>query len=131
MRIVDASERFFAGGDTTVRGFSLDQLGTPETLDENGFPRGGNAVVVLNAELRVPIWGDLGGATFVDAGNVFRRASDLDVSELRPTAGFGVRYRSPVGPLRLDVGFKLDRLRVIAGELERRRAWYISFGQAF
>jgi outer membrane protein assembly complex protein YaeT len=126
-----ASERFFSGGDTTVRGFGLDQLGTPETLDSDGFPRGGNAVVVLNAELRIPVWGDLGAATFVDAGNVFRRASDLDLTELRPTAGFGVRYRSPIGPLRLDIGFKLDRLREIGGELERRQAWYISFGQAF
>jgi outer membrane protein assembly complex protein YaeT len=132
-RVTDlpASERFFAGGDTTVRGFALDQLGSPETIDADGFPRGGNAVVVLNAELRVPVWSDLGAATFVDAGNVFRRASDLDLTELRPTAGFGVRYQSPVGPLRLDFGFKLDRLRVIGGELERRHAWYISFGQAF
>jgi outer membrane protein insertion porin family len=126
-----ASERFFAGGDTTVRGFGLDQLGTPETLDSDGFPLGGNAVVVLNAELRIPVWGDLGAATFVDAGNVFRRTGDLDLTELRPTAGVGVRYRSPIGPLRLDVGFKLDRLREIGGELERRQAWYISFGQAF
>jgi outer membrane protein assembly complex protein YaeT len=131
VRELPASERFFAGGDTTVRGFALDQLGTPETLDENGFPRGGNAVVVVNAELRVPVWGDLGAATFVDAGNVFRLASDLDLSELRPTAGFGLRYRSPVGPLRLDFGFKLDKLEVIRNELERRHAWYISFGQAF
>jgi outer membrane translocation and assembly module TamA len=131
VRELPASERFFAGGDTTVRGFSLDQLGTPDTLDANGFPRGGNAVVVLNAELRVPVWGDLGAATFVDAGNVFRSAGDVDVSELRPTAGFGLRYRSPVGPLRLDFGFKLDKLRMIRGELERRHVWYISFGQAF
>ncbi len=126
-----ASERFFAGGDTTVRGFALDRLGTPETLDSSGFPTGGNAVVVVNAEFRIPVWHDLGAATFVDAGNVFRRAGDLDLGRLRATAGFGVRYRSPLGPLRLDIGFKLDRQVLPTGELEPPNAWYISFGQAF
>ena len=48
-----ASERFFAGGDTTVRGFALDTLGTPETI-KDGFPIGGNGLVIFNAELRVP-----------------------------------------------------------------------------
>ena len=51
-----ASERFFAGGDTSVRGYALDRLGIPfQTIDANGFPTGGNAVFVLNAELRVPV----------------------------------------------------------------------------
>jgi len=131
VRELPASERFFAGGDTTVRGFALDQLGTPETLDPNGFPQGGNAVVVLNAELRVPVWGDLGAATFLDAGNVFSHVSDLDLSRIRPTAGVGLRYRSPIGPLRLDVGFKLNREPLSSGQLESPLAWYISFGQAF
>ena len=52
---IPISERFFAGGDTTVRGFALDQLGTPATKDQNGFPTGGNALLILNAELRVPV----------------------------------------------------------------------------
>jgi outer membrane translocation and assembly module TamA len=131
VRDLPASERFFAGGDTTVRGFALDQLGTPETIDSNGFPQGGNAVIVLNAELRVPVWGDLGAATFLDAGNVFSHASDLDLSRIRPTAGVGLRYRSPIGPLRLDVGFKLNREPLTNGQLEDPLAWYVSFGQAF
>jgi outer membrane protein assembly complex protein YaeT len=126
-----ASERFFAGGDTTVRGFALDQLGTPATLDANGFPLGGNAVVVLNAELRVPVWRDIGAVTFLDAGNVFKRIDDFDVGEIRGAAGFGLRYRSPIGPLRLDIGFKLDRERLPNGELERPSALFISLGQAF
>jgi outer membrane protein insertion porin family len=126
-----ASERFFAGGDTTVRGFGLDQLGTPETLDANGFPLGGNAVLVLNAELRIPVWRDVGVVTFLDGGNVFRRVPDFDLSELRGAAGFGLRYRSPIGPLRLDLGFKLDRRLLPNGEQERPTAFYISLGQAF
>jgi outer membrane protein insertion porin family len=126
-----ASERFFAGGDTTVRGWGLDQLGTPETLDANGFPLGGNAVLVLNAELRVPVWGDLGAVMFLDGGNVFRRVDDFDLGEIRGAAGFGVRYRSPIGPLRFDLGFKLDREVLPNGQQERPTALFISLGQAF
>ncbi len=51
-----ASERFFAGGDTTVRGFALDRLGEPGTIDKDGFPKGGNALMVLNGEIRTPVW---------------------------------------------------------------------------
>lgn len=126
-----ASERFFAGGDTSVRGFALDRLGTPETIDRNGFPKGGNAVLVLNAELRIPVWRELGAVTFVDAGNVFNRIDDFAVGELRPTSGFGLRYRSPIGPLRVDLGFKLNRQTLPTGELEPRTELHISLGQAF
>ena len=126
-----ASERFFAGGDTTVRGWGLDQLGTPETLDANGFPKGGNSVLVLNAELRVPVWRDVGVVAFLDGGNVFRRVEDFAVSEIRGAAGFGLRYRSPIGPLRLDLGFKLDRRPLPNGDEERPTALFVSLGQAF
>ena len=51
-----ASERFFAGGDTTMRGFALDSVGTAATVTEGGFPRGGNGLVLFNAEIRVPVW---------------------------------------------------------------------------
>jgi outer membrane translocation and assembly module TamA len=125
-----ASERFFAGGDTTIRGFALDSVGAPNTISPTGFPRGGNALVVANAELRLPIWKDLGAAVFADGGNVFRRATELDLGELRGSSGFGLRYRSPIGPIRFDVGFKMDR-RVVGGVLEGRRALHFSIGQAF
>ena len=125
-----ASERFFAGGDTTMRGFSLDSVGTPETITPSGFPRGGNGLVLLNGELRVPVWKEFGAAFFIDAGNVFERVTKIDLAELRAAVGLGLRYRSAVGPLRFDVGFKLDR-REIAGTLESRRAFHFSFGQAF
>jgi len=128
---VPASERFFAGGDTTVRGFALDQLGTPETIDQNGFPRGGNGMVVMNVELRVPVWRALGAVTFIDAGNVFAYASDIDLGRIRGAVGFGLRYRSPIGPLRIDLGFKLDRRVLVTGKLESLTALHISFGQAF
>jgi outer membrane protein assembly factor BamA len=124
------SERFFAGGDSTIRGFSLDTVGTPETISANGYPTGGNAVLLLNGELRFPVWKEFGGVLFVDGGNVFRRVTEFDVTELRGSVGFGVRYRSPFGPIRVDLGFKLDR-RMRRGELEPRTALHFSLGQAF
>ncbi len=126
-----ASDRFFAGGDTTVRGFSLDRLGTPETINEKGFPTGGNGLIVLNAELRVNVVGAMDAVMFTDAGNVFKRASDLDVRDLRPAAGFGVHYRSPIGPVRVELGFNLDRRQLVPGTLERRSVLHISLGRAF
>ena len=126
-----ASERFFAGGDTTVRGFSLDRLGTDATISPTGFPTGGNGLVVLNTELRVALVGALGVVGFVDGGNVFLRATDINLGELRAAAGFGVFYRSPIGPIRIDLGFKLDRRELAPGRLERRSVLHISLGQAF
>jgi outer membrane protein insertion porin family len=128
---VPASERFFAGGDNTVRGFVLDRLGTSETLNDQGFPTGGNGLVVVNAELRTPYWKGLGGVGFLDAGNVFRRVTDISFTELRPAAGAGVRYRSPLGPVRVDFGFNLNPNVLPNGATERRMVFHISLGQAF
>jgi outer membrane protein insertion porin family len=126
-----ASERFFAGGDTTVRGFSLDRLGTDATISPTGFPTGGNGLVVLNGELRATLIGSFGAVAFIDAGNVFLQATDLDLGQLRAAAGVGIRYQSPVGPIRIDLGFKLDRRELSPGRLERRSVLHISLGQAF
>lgn len=139
-----ANRRFFAGGDTTVRGFSLDRLGDffgPDdprnTISQSGFPTGGNGVVIFNGELRVSVLGPLQAVAFVDAGNVVKNASNLNLFELRPAAGGGVRYRSPVGPIRIDLGFNLDRRDLppdpASGATRRERGlvWHISLGQAF
>jgi len=118
-------ERFFAGGDTTVRGFALDTLGRPDTI-KDGFPIGGNAETIFNVELRSPVRKGLQGVGFVDTGNVFARAADIDLLALRAAVGFGLRYKSPVGPIRFDMGFKV---KPETGE--RPSAWFITFGQAF
>ena len=130
VRDLPASERFFVGGDTTIRGYAIDSVGVPETITEAGFPKGGEAEVVLNAEVRLPLFGNIGAVLFVDGGNVFARAADLDLTRLRGSVGVGGRYATPIGPIRLDVGFKLDR-RTIGTRLEPRYAIHFSIGQAF
>ena len=130
VRDLPAAERFFAGGDTTIRGYALDSIGTPATFTADGFPQGGGADLILNAELRAPIHGPIGAVVFVDGGNVYPRPADLDLSQLLGSVGFGARYRSPVGPIRIDVGFKLKR-RVLGGQLEPGYALHFSLGQAF
>jgi len=121
-----ASERFFAGGDTTIRGFPLDSVGAPNTITPSGFPRGGNAMLLMNGELRLSMWRDVGAAFFLDGGNVYDRIGELDLGEIRGSAGFGLRYKSPIGPIRFDIGFKIDRR-----ENESPRAFHFSIGQAF
>jgi outer membrane protein assembly complex protein YaeT len=132
-RDLPQSERFYAGGDTTMRGFYPDQLGvrhTPplasDTIDANGFPLGGNSELLFNVELRVPLWNKFETHGFLDTGNVFRRAVDLDLKEFRSAVGFGVLYKSPVGPLRFDLGFKVNPLPG-----ESLTAFFVTFGRAF
>jgi outer membrane protein insertion porin family len=126
-----ASERFFAGGDTTVRGFALDRLGTVETLDPQGFPQGGNGLAVFNLEARAPYWKNLQFVWFSDAGNVFKYAGDIRLDEMRVTSGVGFRYRSPIGPLRVDWGFKISTRLLLTGGREKSNVLHISLGQAF
>ncbi len=133
VRDLPSSERFFAGGDTTVRGFTLDRLGvrhvppeSSDTVDLGGFPLGGNGLVIFNGELRVPIRAGVRIVGFADVGQVYKTVSDVRVRELRPALGFGFRYKSPVGPLRFDLGIKVPRRYE-----EARTAWFITFGEAF
>jgi outer membrane protein assembly factor BamA len=111
------TERFFAGGATTLRGFALDeaspkrQIVLPDGDIVEGEPVGGNFLALLNLELRFPILGNLRGVVFSDNGNVYRRLEDVELS-FRHNMGFGFRYDTPLGPLRVDYGFKLDRRMV-------------------
>ena len=127
-----ANERFFAGGDTSVRGFALDRLGNEETISSTGFPTGGNSVVVLNSELRVQLFGAFQGIGFLDAGNVFPLASDLDFTDLRPATGFGVVFKSQrIGLVRVDLGINLNPQEFVAGSRESRRIVHILLTQSF
>ncbi|HEY6358778.1 MAG TPA: BamA/TamA family outer membrane protein, partial [Vicinamibacterales bacterium] len=131
-----ASERFYSGGGSSVRGFNQDVLGVPLIITNDGLSLGGNGLVVLNLELRTRVgrvFGrDFGIVTFVDGGNVFLNASDTSLTALRGTTGFGFRYNSPLGPIRLDYGFKFTRLPFgTSGVLEPGWTWHLSVGEAF
>jgi outer membrane protein assembly complex protein YaeT len=117
------TDRFYAGGGTTVRGFGQDELG-PKLA--NGKPAGGNAVLVLNEELRYPMFWVFDAVNFIDVGNVFPRVSDFKFSELRAAWGFGLRIRNPFVVLRFDYGVKFDRRPG-----EKIGAFFFSIGQAF
>jgi outer membrane protein insertion porin family len=104
--IVPLAQRFFAGGISSVRGYSQDRLGpaNPNT----GWPVGGQAVFILNNELRISITRNFAARVFVDVGNVFLQVKDIDFGDLKYTAGPGLSYSTPVGPLRAYYGFKLN-----------------------
>jgi len=116
-------ERFFLGGRTTVRGYPQDTLG-PKGPD--GTPTGGNTFLLFNGELRFRLPKDFGLVTFVDAGNVWISPSPSKATGLRYTVGIGLRYETPVGPLRLDYGHKIERE---AGE--SRGELHFAIGHAF
>jgi outer membrane protein assembly factor BamA len=123
---VPIDERFFAGGRTTHRAFGQDLLGVPEETLLSGNPVGGNGLFLANLDWRFPIAGDFGGTVFLDGGNVWRTRQEVDIRDLRWGAGVGVRYRSPVGPLRLEVGWNLDR-----APGEPAYVWFFSLGNPF
>jgi outer membrane protein assembly complex protein YaeT len=130
VRDLPAGRRFFTGGGNTVRGYQQDRLGVPGILNADGLSSGGNGLVVINGEVRTLLLPTVGLVGFVDAGNVFAKAGDLALGSLRGAAGVGVRYRSPLGPLRLDVGFKFDR-RLVSGVRERGWEFHLSIGEVF
>jgi outer membrane protein assembly complex protein YaeT len=98
--------RFFAGGPGSVRGFELNRLGP---VNSEGDPIGGMSLIEGSAELRFPLFGDFGAVLFVDFGNVFSSSFTYRLGDLRYAVGPGLRYNTPVGPLRLDVGIIVDR----------------------
>jgi outer membrane protein insertion porin family len=134
-------ERFFAGGGTSLRGFTLNQAGPRDPI--TGFPIGGQALVVFNQDLRfpmhLPLIGDrLGGAVFYDAGNVFANVRKISLRVAPPapifdpanpnvcrtnctnelsyfshTVGFEFRYGTPIGPVAVDLGYQLNPARFL------------------
>ena len=110
-------ERFFSGGEKSVRGYGRRRLGPLNAADE---PLGGLSLVEGSLELRRPVWKELNGAVFLDFGQVSKRSFDLPLGNLRFSSGFGLAYSTPVGPVRLDIGFPFKPPR---GD----RAWQIHF----
>ena len=116
-------ERFFLGGRFSVRGYEQDTLG-PKGEDDN--PTGGNAFAMGSIELRTNVGRGFSIVPFLDFGNVWVKVSDFKASDIKYTAGLGLRYGTPVGPLRVDYGHKLNKERdESSGEL------HFSIGHAF
>jgi outer membrane protein assembly factor BamA len=120
-------ERFFAGGAFGPRGWPVDEVG-PKILTPDGefFPTGGNALLLGGAELRYDLTRSFQIATFLDIGNVYREVRDLSIPDLRKSVGLGLRYLTPIGPIRLDYGHKIHRL---PGEAPGRL--HLTIGYAF
>lgn len=101
------SQRFFAGGGTTIRGFRKYEVGPKNPT--SGLAQGGDAVLIMNHELRFPVYKKWSGAVFLDMGNVYGRLLDFNPFDLREAAGFGLRFQAGFLLIRVDWGFKLDR----------------------
>lgn len=140
-RATPITERFYGGGAHDHRGFSYHRL-SPFTRIENGrtVPVGGDLEVLFSAEERMNLiqiadhW--LVGAVFFDAGDVVRAPSDFDISRMNLSLGPGLRYDSPLGILRADLGIRLNRLEEFTGDRPNpdphsRFAVHVSFGESF
>jgi outer membrane protein insertion porin family len=126
-RQVPLNTRYFAGGANTHRGFGRDQLGIPvQTIDLNGNPIGGNALVLLNVEYERPVFGALSGVAFLDVGNLWASPQLVRFEDFRWAAGLGLWFNTPAGPLRAEYGWKLDREPGESGG-----AFFVSFGMPF
>jgi outer membrane protein insertion porin family len=121
---VPIHERFFAGGGNTVRGFKEDSLG-PKDKDTR-LPLGGRILWINNLEFRYPIYKNIKSVIFFDTGNVWDSRNEFDIDTLRQGAGVGIRWITPIGPVRLDYGRAIDRK---PGESLDRL--YLSVGHAF
>lgn len=127
LKDVPLPERFFAGGASSHRGFPENQAG-PRDL-QTGFPLGGKSILMLGHELRYPLIGDnLGAVLFHDMGNVFSRIGTVsfryqqrdlkDFNFMVQTVGLGFRYKTPIGPIRIDLAFSPNSPRFFGCDID-------------
>jgi outer membrane protein insertion porin family len=141
-RSLPISERFFAGGATTLRGFRFEEAGPQGILEPRNsnelptlVPIGGDALVIFNFELRYPLSRRWRLVPFYDLGNVFRRVGDINFAGMTNSVGIGLRFSTPIGPVGVDYGYLLDPPFFItasgAALRPRRSAFHIRIGQSF
>lgn len=117
---VPVNERYFAGGDGSVRGFERNSL---SPRDSEGNPKGGRALTEVRGEIRFPIWKKLRGVVFTDAGQAFDDLGAVRLSRLEVGAGAGLRFGTPIGVVRFDVAWPVTE--------PGPAACYFGIGQAF
>lgn len=133
---IPAFKRLYLGGSDTVRGYAYQEL---PPLDRNGNPIGGQSAFNASVEARFPIYKDLSGVTFLDTGLLDKDPFRLNISDMLYTCGVGLRYDTVIGPIRADVGYKLNpptgkdigdftNPNDIVGD---RWRFYLNIGQAF
>ena len=129
--LVPFFKRYFLGGATNLRGWGRYEV---SPLSEEGLPIGGHAFLNMSAELRANIWRSLGAVIFLDGGNVWSTPWDFNLNDLRYDVGPGLRYQTPIGPIRADLGYQLNPIPglIVNGEQQPRRfRFHFSIGQAF
>ncbi|MFN7983960.1 MAG: BamA/TamA family outer membrane protein [Vicinamibacterales bacterium] len=128
---VPFSKKYFLGGASSIRGWGRYEV---SPLSRSGLPLGGNGLLQASLEARAALGGRLGGVLFVDGGNVWTSGREITVNDLRYAAGTGIRYDTPVGPIRVDVGYQLNPIPdLLIGGSPQPRRWrlHFSIGQAF
>ena len=119
------------GGATSVRGWGRYEV---SPLGGSGLPIGGNSMFAFSSEARLSMGSRLGAVAFIDAGNVWSGDLQWKLNELRYAVGPGLRYETPVGPIRFDLGYQLNEipgLKVNGQPQPRRWRIHFSIGQAF
>lgn len=128
---VPFSKKYFLGGASSIRGWGRYEV---SPLSRSGLPLGGNGLLQASLEARRTFGTRLGGVVFIDGGNVWPSGRDITINDLRYAAGTGIRYDTPVGPIRVDVGYQLNPIPdlMVGGQPQPRR-WrlHFSIGQAF
>ena len=124
-------KRYFLGGSNSLRGWGRFEV---SDLSGSGLPLGGHSMLEMSSEVRVPLFGKINGVLFFDAGSVELRSWDIAVKALRYDVGPGLRYVTPIGPIRVDLGYQLNPISgLLVDGLPEARRWrlHFSLGQAF
>lgn len=128
---VPFSKKYFLGGATSIRGWGRYEV---SPLSESGLPLGGDSMFMFSEELRAILRGNFGAVAFLDGGNVWSNSGGIKLGDLRYAVGPGLRYQTPVGPIRFDLGWQVNPIpNLLVNGAPSNRRWRIHFsiGQAF